>query len=147
MAGETNLNRLLASMSPVLLEGAYVFCTFPDARYGDYAELEPVAAIQEAEGLTLVVPETNADEHGFGYDAVFRGITLRVHSSLEAVGLTAAFSGALAEQGISANVVAGYYHDHIFVPSTRAADAVAALVTLAERHRERGGGGSSDTPL
>ena len=54
-------------------------------------------------------------------------ITLDVHSSLEAVGLTAAVSAALAEENISCNVVAAYYHDHLFVP---VADAERAMETL-----------------
>jgi len=64
-----------------------------------------------------------------------RQITLTVHSSLEAVGLTAAFATELTRHGISANVVAGYYHDHIFVGAGDAERAVAALQGLSERHR------------
>jgi len=32
--------------------------------------------------------------------------------------------------GISANVIAGFYHDHLFVPSDDADKAVAALLEL-----------------
>lgn len=131
MAGERNLETLLESMAPELVEGEFVFCTFPDAWYGEYRELEPFAAVREAEGLTLVIPRSSADEHGVAYEAVFRGITLQVHSSLEAVGLTAAVARALAERGISANVIAGYFHDHVFVPRDRAGHALAALDQLA----------------
>jgi hypothetical protein len=53
-----------------------------------------------------------------------------VHSSLETVGLTAAFSTKLGEHGISANVIAGYYHDHIFVQSDLAKSAIDALHEL-----------------
>ena len=97
---------------------------------------EPVAAIVETEGLTLVLPRTRADAAGLGYDSVFRRITLEVHSSLDAVGLTAAFSAALTEQGISANVVAGYFHDHLFVQADAAGHAIAALEALARTSRE-----------
>lgn len=131
MTGENNLQKLLASMAPELLDGEFVFCTFKNARYGDFAELEPIAAVKETEGLTLVIPKTRADEQNLTYDSVFKGITLTVHSSLDAIGLTAAFSDKLAEYGISANVIAGYYHDHIFVQNEHAARAVAALKTLA----------------
>ena len=62
MSGETNLEKLLASMAPELRDGEYVFCTFPNARYGDYQDLEPVAAINESEGLTLLIPKSKADE-------------------------------------------------------------------------------------
>jgi hypothetical protein len=133
MSGETSLDRLLRSMSPQLSGGEYVFCTFANARYGDFADLEPVAACSEMEGLTLVIPKTRADERGLGYDSAFRRISLAVHSSLDAVGLTAAFSGRLAEHGISANVIAGYYHDHIFVQSELAHMAMDALEAMARQ--------------
>lgn len=58
---------------------------------------------------------------------MFRGITLTIHSSLDAVGITAAVSTKLAEQGISANVIAAYYHDHIFVQAEKAELAIEAL--------------------
>ena len=128
--GETNLSKLLETMSPVLMAGEFVFITMPNARYGDHAELQPIASFNEAEGLTLVVPKQCADDNGIAYDAVFSAITLQVHSSLEAVGLTAAFSGVLAENNISANVVAGFYHDHIFVTKDSADKAMQAIVSL-----------------
>ncbi|MDX1489414.1 MAG: ACT domain-containing protein [Acidiferrobacterales bacterium] len=127
MTGEQNLAKLLSSLSPELMHGEYVFHTFPDARYGDSPALEPFASVRESEGLTLIVPRGRADEHGLSYESVFRRITLGVHSSLDAVGLTAAFSSKLAEHGISANVIAGYYHDHIFVHRDHAEKAMAAL--------------------
>lgn len=130
MAGEKNLDKLLSTMSPALMAGEFVFCTFEKSRYGDHAELEPVAAVTEAEGLTLVVPKAKADQHGLEYNSVFRGVTLKVHSSLEAVGLTAAFSRKLTEHGISANVIAGYFHDHIFVQNEHAEKAIAAISEL-----------------
>ncbi len=130
MAGETDLSKLLASMAPHLMDGDFVFCTIEDAKYGDFAELLPIASFREAEGLTLVVAKEKADKAGFTYESIFKGITLEVHSSLEAVGLTAAVSSKLAESGISANVIAAYYHDHIFVPSEKADVALSALNAL-----------------
>lgn len=127
MTGETNLANLLASMSPVLMDGEYVFCSFENARYGDRPELQPFASCIEPEGLTLIIPRSRADAHELGYESVFRGITLRIHSSLEAVGLTAAISARLTEYGISANVIAGHFHDHIFVQSEYAEKAMTAL--------------------
>ncbi|RVU86052.1 ACT domain-containing protein [Leucothrix sargassi] len=125
--GETNLDALLKTMSPTLAEQDYVFCSIPGAQYGDYVELTPIAMMQEVEGLTLVIERSDADAHEIAYQAVFKCITLKVHSSLEAVGLTAAFSSKLAEHGISANVVAGYFHDHIFVQSALVDKAMRAL--------------------
>jgi uncharacterized protein len=66
------------------------------------------------------------------YSFVAAWITLTVHSSLEAVGLTATFSKALAENNISCNVVAAYYHDHIFVDAKDAAKAMKILHILSE---------------
>jgi hypothetical protein len=127
MTGERALKKLLISMSPVLLKEEFVFCSFLDSKYGDRAELEPFAACVEPEGLTLIIPRANADAHEINYESAFRAITLRVHSSLDAVGLTAAVATQLTEHGISANVIAGYFHDHIFVQSKHAEQAIAAL--------------------
>ena len=135
MSGERDLEILLSTMSPRLADDEYVFLSFADARYGDHAGLEPLAAIGEAEGLTLIVPKSAADSSGFDYETIFSRISLDVHSSLDAVGLTAAFSAALSARGISANVIAGYYHDHIFVQAEMAAEAVAALRELAREAR------------
>ena len=131
MTGETDLATMLSTLSPKLIDGDYVFCTFPDAAYGDHLELEPIASIHEHEGLTLIVTQSRADQRGLTYASVFKGITLTVHSSLDAVGLTAAFSTKLTEHGISANVVAGFYHDHIFVQQEDAAKAMSALGEFA----------------
>ena len=121
-----NLNKLLASISPRLLSGEFVFCTV-QGKYGDYADLSPLATFIESEGLTLVITEENAIKANLSYESIFKCITLTVHSSLDAVGLTAAVSGKLAEKGISANVIAAYYHDHIFVQTEMAELAIKAL--------------------
>ena len=130
MAGITDLKVLLAGMKPILSDNSYVFVTCPDAAYGDRAGLDPIGSFREAEGLTLIVPRQNADTAGIAYDGGYRKITLQIHSSLAAVGLTAAVAGALAQSGISANVVAAYFHDHIFVPEEKAASALKTLEKL-----------------
>ena len=130
MSGITDINELLSSMQPALAEGAFVFCTVT-GQLADYLALDPIATFRESEGLTLVVSQAAADQAGLKYEGVFRQITLTVHSSLEAVGLTAAVSAALADQDISANVIAAYYHDHVFVPSAQAARALSALKALS----------------
>jgi len=131
MTGEKDLEKILATMSPELMDGEYVFCTFQNAQYGDYSDLDPVAAITESEGLTLIIPKLKADERSYSYESTFRRVTLRIHSSLDAVGLTAAFSSKLTEHGISANVIAGYYHDHIFVQREFAERTMEALNEFA----------------
>lgn len=126
MSGITDLDELLRSMSPELIEGELVFCTV-SGRLDEYLALQPIATFIEAEGLTLVVEKSKAQQAGLVFDGEFRQITLTVHSSLEAVGLTAAVAAKLASKGISANVIAAYYHDHIFVQSAKALSALAAL--------------------
>ena len=125
MAGEKDLRTLLATMSPQLNPGEYVYTVAPDGRVP--AGVRPVVTVAEEEGLTLVVPRQDADRAGLAYDYVAGWITLRVHSALEAVGLTAAVAEAMARNGISCNVVAGFHHDHLFVPH---ADASRARDTL-----------------
>jgi hypothetical protein len=131
MNGEEDLSKLLATLSPTLLTGEFVFVCFKDACYGDHSEFAPIASVVESEGLTLVISRTKADDHRLAYASVFRCITLGVHSSLTAVGLTAAVSARLAGHDISANVVAGCFHDHVFVQAERAAEALSAIRALA----------------
>ncbi|WED24123.1 ACT domain-containing protein [Vibrio sp. JC009] len=131
MTAITDLDILLKSMSPELIEGNYVFCTVNGA-LSDYLALEPIATFREKEGLTLVLKEENAAAAKLDFNALFSLITLSVHSSLEAVGLTAAFATKLGSYGISANVIAGYYHDHIFVQKDKADAAMNALKEFSE---------------
>jgi uncharacterized protein len=114
LAGERDLSRLLEALDPRLYPERYEFAATsdPTLQDGDFA------IVRENEGLTLIRPDP------FGEWA---RISLGVHSSLDAVGLTAAFSSRLAEAGISANVVAAFYHDHIFVQWERREEALAAL--------------------
>jgi len=125
------LDELLAALAPSLEPGQYVFCTLP-ATSKPPAGVEPLATIREPEGLSLVLPAEAGSDAGLACDGPFRLISLRVNSSLNAVGLTAAVAATLAAAGISANVVAGYHHDHLFVPADRAEDAVKALRALSE---------------
>ncbi|MFT6992482.1 MAG: hypothetical protein ACJASL_004482 [Paraglaciecola sp.] len=130
MSGETDLNKLIASMQPVLNQQEYVFAVLHKASSVSIDELQPLGTFYEIEGLTVIVLKTKADALGIFYQSIFQCITLNVHSSLEAFGLTAAVSSALANQGISANVVAAYYHDHIFVPTDKANQAISCLMKL-----------------
>lgn len=127
--GETDLAVLLRSMSPVRVPGEFVYAVAADAVPAGAA---PVVTVRETEGTTLVLARADADRLGLPYSFVCAWITLQVHSALAAVGLTAAFAAALTAEGISANVVAGYHHDHLFVPVDRADDALVALRRLSE---------------
>lgn len=129
MTGETDLGTLLASMRLELLDGTYVFATLaPDAPQPE--GLEPVMVFREREGMTLIVTEDAAEAAGL--EAVFRCrmITLNIHSSLEAVGFLAAVTARLAAAGMGVNPVSGFYHDHLFVPTERAEEAMEVLREL-----------------
>ncbi|MFI5756674.1 ACT domain-containing protein [Streptomyces sp. NPDC051569] len=142
MSGERDLRKLLSGMRPELNPGRYVFTHSagpalpgtPPAHPGPALPgLNPVVTVAEAEGLTLVVRAEEADAAGLPYDYTAGWITLRVHSALAAVGLTAAVAAELAGAGLSCNVVAGFHHDHLFVPYERAPEALALLRDLAAR--------------
>lgn len=130
MTGETSLAALLRGMKPVLNDGEYVFCHVPDAALLKGEDV--LGSFREQEGLTAILERGRADALGLEYGYVAAWITLTVHSALEAVGLTAAFATALGEAGISCNVVAAYYHDHIFVGVQDAARAMAVLKALSQ---------------
>jgi hypothetical protein len=121
----TDLDALLRSLEPELHPGVYVFATLPPAGSIDPADV--VASVREAEGVSVVVEESVAERLGIRPVLRCAWITLTVHSDLQAVGLTAAFSSALGAAGIACNVVAGTNHDHLFVPVEQAAAAMEAL--------------------
>lgn len=114
---------MIAGMEPILIDGLFAFVPWPD----DKAWPEGTrASCVEDEGLSLIVPIDAAPD-----DALpMRCITLQVHSSLEGVGLTAAVSAGLAAAGIPANVVAGYHHDHVYLPADKADQAMEILRQL-----------------
>lgn len=129
MAGETSLTTLLRSMSPQLNEGTYVFCSLSDA--AQLQGTQPLGSFQEAEGLSVILARQQAEYLGLPFSYVAAWLTLHVHSALEAVGLTAAVASALAQAGISCNVIAGYYHDHLFVAHADGPRALAVLQQLS----------------
>jgi len=133
---QTDLATMLASLQVDVREGEYVFVSAARSRS---LPLELAhASVLEDEGLSCVLRREDADARGLGYDFVAAWLSLRVHSALQAVGLTAAVSRALAERGIACNVLAGFHHDHLLVPVDRREEAVRAL------HGLRGEGAAGD---
>ena len=120
--GITELAHLLRELRPVLHDQRYGFGTIDP---GVTPPADVFALVHEAEGLTVIAPEA---------DGEWARISLTVHSSLSAVGLSAAIARALADRALPANIVAGYHHDHIFVPWDRRHEAVATLAALSEHH-------------
>ncbi len=130
MSGETNLRTLIEEMSPVLDQEEYVFAT--TAASSAYAHIPVIMRFVEDEGETLILKAADAKELDLQISEIYARITLNVHSSLAAVGFLAAMCSALAKHGISTNAVSGFYHDHIFVPQSRACDAMQILTGLSE---------------
>ena len=128
-AGEADLLLLISQMSPLLDDQVWAFVSVDEVS-SEYVAEHALATFREAEGTTLIVPWEIAQEFDVCSEPMSR-ITLNIHSSLEAVGLTAAVSQALASEAISANVVAGFYHDHIFVPQIAGERALACLTLLS----------------
>lgn len=126
-----DLDTLLENLQPVLDPEEYVFCTV-NGELKNYLGLNPLAIFVETEGLTLVLTKVQAQSLGTCTNSTFKRITLSVYSSLEAVGLTAAVASALAKEGISANVIAAYHHDHVFVPLDKVNQAIQILTKLSK---------------
>ena len=135
-SGEQNLDILLQSLRVDVQEGVYVFVTLaPDAVPAPITP-PPRMLFQEAEGTTLILLQSQAEDLNLAYEFPSRMITLNVHSSLEAVGFMARIASELANQGMGVNPVAGFYHDHLFVPLGREDDAVEVLERLAAECRK-----------
>ncbi|MCZ4353009.1 ACT domain-containing protein [Roseovarius aestuarii] len=133
MSGEHDLNLLLAGMSPELDGETYVFATLPDRILP--RGIQPLVVMQEAEGTTIIIPRDAAQKSGIAYQFPSRRITLNVHSALDAVGFLAVITTRLAAVGMGVNPVAGYFHDHLFIPADRADDAMQSLHSMIAEAR------------
>ena len=131
--GESDLNKLIKGLSPKLNDGEYVFTSIKDIEVIDISEA--ICTFKENEGSTLVLDRNRADQLGLKYNFIASWITLEIHSSLNAVGLTSLFTTELANYGISCNVIAGYYHDHIFVSTKDSLKTLEILKQLSLRIR------------
>ena len=126
----SKLSDLLGHLSPELEKGLYVFCFLCDKKLSEIEKYGAICIFREENGWSLILPLSHAKTHQLSHDGVFCKITLRVHSSLHAIGLTKAVSAALAERGVGANIVAAFHHDHIFVPQEHAEKAIEVLTQL-----------------
>ncbi|HMG90170.1 MAG TPA: ACT domain-containing protein [Chryseolinea sp.] len=135
MNGETDLAKILKTLKPKHIAGDYVFCAVDDLTRLNLNDI--VFFFREKEGITIVLKKELADKLKLEYAFVAAWITLTVHSSLESVGLTAAFSKELSENGISCNVVAALHHDHIFVPKKDGEKALKVLKELSDSNHTK----------
>lgn len=126
---DSNIFSLIKNMQPQLHKGAYVYCTVQQLSTEILQNC--IMIFKEEESFTLILEKNYADKESINYQYVAAWITLEVYSSLETTGLTAAFSKALADEGISCNVVAAFHHDHIFVPFHEASLAIEVLQKLS----------------
>jgi len=128
---DNDLDALLKNLNPVLHEGVYAYAVVPpDA---DLSSIPALATFREAEGVTVILSEADAEKAKLPILFRTAWITLTVHSDLHAVGLTAAFSQALSDAGISCNVIAAAHHDHLFVPFAERHKAIRQLKALQSR--------------
>ncbi len=134
MSGETNLTTLIRNMSPVLQTGEFVFSTVKNTDH--IPREDSIGEFKEPEGVTIIIDRKKAEHLNLSYEYIASWITLEIHSSLDAVGLTAIFSAELAKHKISCNVIAGYYHDHIFVDKKDENKAITVLKKLSENYKE-----------
>ena len=133
MTGETNISELLKRMSPKLNDGEYVFSSLKEVNAID--RRDTICEFKEKEGTTIVIEKEKADMLNLTYEYIASWITLDIHSSFDSVGLTAIFSTELAKNEICCNVIAGYYHDHIFVDISKAHKAINVLKNLSENYQ------------
>ena len=132
MPGETDLGKLLTGLDPVIDPREFGYAVLAHGTVLP-AGLEPLGLFRENEGLTVIAPAADLKASGIEALTGLARLTMMVHSSLEAVGMTAAMATALTRVGISANIVAAYHHDHIFVPWERRDEAAAVLRALADQ--------------
>ncbi|OKL60514.1 hypothetical protein UA08_04439 [Talaromyces atroroseus] len=148
--GETNLATLLRTLEPILSPETYVFITTTQPLSSlPLSTIQSELIFREPEGLTLITSKELAESHGYyyrrqntnqddhGYTFPCKKILLKVHSSLEAVGLMATISSRFAKEEISCNIVGAYFHDHIFVPVGKEEQAMRSLEELGGRRRQR----------
>ncbi len=127
--GEKDLQTLLRTMQPSLIEGSWAFVTVPQGKPVPPGH-HPLMTYREPEGLSLLLDEKDLAKSGLRHAFFCRGISLNVNSSLYAVGFLAAVSEVLAKAAMSINIVSAFHRDYIFVPTGRADEAVLLLKKL-----------------
>ncbi|MFK7745516.1 MAG: ACT domain-containing protein [Roseobacter sp.] len=134
MSGEIDIGQLFSTLTAELVDGIFVFTTVNELP--SKQKFSPRMMFQEAEGITLVLLQSDAEELGVDYEFPCRMITLNVHSSLEAVGFISRISAALTQADMGVNPVSGFYHDHLFVPLGRETEALGILASLRAQANE-----------
>ena len=129
MSGEVQIDTLLKNIDPEINLGEYVFCSVYNLKNINFKDV--VVYIKEKEGFTLVMEKNKAISLGLDFEFISSWITLNVHSSLNAIGFNSIISNSLSKNNISCNVIAGFYHDHLFVNKNDAKRAINILKNLS----------------
>mgnify|MGYP001570329292 FL=1 len=130
MTGQTNLSEVLKSMQVSCDNIEYGFASVKDKQVN--FDEQVLGTFKENEGLTVIAQKEYLETNNIQYEGPYAKLTIEIHTSLELVGLTAVLAKKLAENQISANVVAGYFHDHIFVQYAVRQKAIEAINNLKE---------------
>lgn len=133
---EKNLDILINSMKPDLCDKKFVFTTVSEDQLGSLS-VKPFCLFREEEGVSLILEKSDAERSSLLFEGSWSLITCKINSDLAAVGFLAAMSRVLAERGIAVNAVSAYYHDHLFVPSNRAKEALDVLRCLSNEDNPR----------
>ena len=135
MSGETDLAILFSNLKAVKSDEIYVFasCMAEDVPANLPEKLPVLMRFEEAEGTTLILTKSLAEKYDLAYEFESYCLTLDIHSSLEAVGFMAIIASLLAAAQIPVNPVAGFYHDHLFIPANKADKAMSLLQDLTDR--------------
>ena len=127
---QTDLSEVLKALTVSCDDVSYGFVSVENTQFK--FEEGMLGTFQEKEGVTIIATNEYLAKNGLQSEALFAKLTVDVETSLQMVGLTAVLSTTLAKNGISANVVAGYFHDYIFVQYDLRQKALETLNSLKE---------------
>ena len=118
-------------MEPELDTDEFVYCTVPSGTIRS-SQIEATCSFSECEGNTLILRRSEAERNKLTFAFPCKKITLRVNSSLEAIGFIARVTTELAKHGIGTNCVSAFYHDHLFVQADEGERALRILRELQQ---------------
>ncbi len=127
-----DLETILAQLSPQLHDGTYAVVSVPEP----IPDAHPYMTLVEAEGLTMLLRQEEAESLGLEYELPLSWITLGAYRAIGSVGLVATATTALAQASIPAVAGVGRWHTHIFVPATDTDRAMKVLHRLSAAHRD-----------